>query len=250
MMEDDIIQSFRDEIKNFNENHKTDKTNQVKGGIYIFSTWMQVLLWGLFIVLVSSLIGFTALIGINPENILSNKRVGISLLISAISGAAIVILKSIFEKLYTKENLDTSIKKLNILKSVIGGIYSEKDLSHKVKSLIDIYRDELEEIEEHESKRNKFFASGYAILGTIAVTSFNGMDKIGIGFDGWLVILLCLGMFGLVAAIPLYLSTTITPKKDKYKAMLKRLKHLHIMLMEEEKDKIDSVKRTAPKKKK
>ena len=235
-MEYELIQRYKAEIKQINKDNKDKKENQIKEGIALYSLWMQVLLWSLFALCVGSIITFIVLTLIsNPSNrSLLSFWICFCCIVALSSMTIIVLLSSVFSNLYSKEGLESCKKRLDVLEKVIISTYSGEALLNKVDALIEIYQADIDSIIAEENKRNKSIGAALTVMGTIVLTSFEGMEKIGINIDGWLVFVLCLIIMGFLTIAPMYLITLINPIKDKYRLMLKRLKHLRIMLIKDE----------------
>lgn len=233
-MEYELIQSFKSEIRKINRANKNDKGKQIKEGIAIYSWWMQLILWFFLVVCIASLVTVFILTFRRNFGSSGGSWIGVCFLSAIISMAVIMLISSVFSRIYAKEGLEADVKRLNVLKALIKRIYSGEALLNKVEALIDIYQQDVDELIAEEAKKNKVFGAVLTIMGTVVATSFEGMEKLGVGIEGWLAVISCLLIIGLFTIAPLYLITLINPTKDKYRLMLKRLKHLRIILLTEE----------------
>lgn len=237
-----LIELYKKEIKKHNDDPKTSKDKKIKNEISTYSKPWQIVMWILLVIcflsmlcmivyMVKSALGIEIAKG--EAYLYSTGIVG-----AVLSMLAFLILQSCLSKKFAKENIAMHKERLKILKIVVEEVYGTTALEKKVDSLVEIYGNKLETIEKEASKKAKVLWTAFSIIGGIAATSIANIEKIGIGFDEWLAMIVFIMMLALVTIGPIYLSSLITPNKDKYSLMRDRLIHLKVTLMGDDSRKV------------
>ncbi len=230
-----LIELYKKEIKKHNEDPATSKDKKIKNEISTYTKPWQIVMWILLIVCLLSMI---CMIIYMVKSVLKVEIAkgeayfySVAIVAAVLSMTTFLILQSCLSRRFAKENIEMHKERLKILKLVVEEVYGKTALEKKVDSLVEIYGNKLEKIEKEASKKAKVLWTAFSIIGAIAATSIANIEKIGIGFDEWLAMIVLIMMLALVTVGPIYLSSLITPNKDKYSLMRDRLVHLRVTLM-------------------